>query len=679
LRAARRIAALATALAPLACAIATAASASDGHTLTGLRLYGASLWRSTNPFFVEWDPNPSLLTSSVHLQLFRSDGAMVGQATDEGLWSSGINVRVPEESGVYLLTAWDVDTATSAAGPVTWLPLHFDNTPPTSPAVNTPTWVAPGDSIPVHITHPPEPLPLSGIAGYAVSIDHGPNGSPCAQADRCVADEIDLPGGIDDDTTALTAAAEGVAYVHAAAVSGTGMRSATASREVEIDGTPPEVVLAGLPAGWADGPVRLTAAATDPLSGMAPGGPGGPLTAIAVDGAPATLTPGPKATAVVAGQGTHQVAYWARDAVGNAGDGSLPFSPAGRASIRIDETDPAVRFVAPDPDDPERIEAAVADSLSGPDPGRGGIALRRVGSSGPFQSLPTDWERGRLVARWNSDDFAHGAYEFRATGFDAAGNSTTSQAGIGGPLVLTDPVKREARVAFGFGGAALVYQRCARSDGSRHCRRAVVRSFAHRPTSRTVPCCHASVVGGRLVDPAGKPLAGQTVEVVERLAGGADAAERRTPAVTDARGYFRARLAPGPSRTLSAEFAGTRHLTRAAASSLRLRVRAGVQLRASTAKARVGGTPVVFSGRIVHPEARIPVRGLPVELEFRLPGLPWTQFRTVQSDAAGRFTYPYSFSDDDSAGVRFQFRAFVAASGNWPFAPATSRPLAVTG
>jgi RNA polymerase sigma factor (sigma-70 family) len=35
--------------------------------------------------------------------------------------------------------------------------------------------------------------------------------------------------------------------------------------------------------------------------------------------------------------------------------------------------------------------------------------------------------------------------------------------------------------------------------------------------------------------------------------------------------------------------------------------------------------------------------------------------------------------DDDSAGVRFLFRAFVPATGDWPFAPATSRPIAVTG
>jgi 5-hydroxyisourate hydrolase-like protein (transthyretin family) len=187
------------------------------------------------------------------------------------------------------------------------------------------------------------------------------------------------------------------------------------------------------------------------------------------------------------------------------------------------------------------------------------------------------------------------------------------------------------------------------------------------------------VVGGRLADVAGQPLAGQTVEVVEAFAGGARQKTRSTPVTTDADGYFDARLAPGPSRSVSVEFDGTRRLTRAAGRSLQLRVRAAVHLRVSTSRVRVGGAPVVFSGQIVHPETRIPARGLPVELEFRLPGTAWAEFRTVQSDAYGRFAYPYSFSDDDSAGIRFLFRAFVPATGDWPFAPATSRPLTVTG
>jgi hypothetical protein len=206
-----------------------------------------------------------------------------------------------------------------------------------------------------------------------------------------------------------------------------------------------------------------------------------------------------------------------------------------------------------------------------------------------------------------------------------------------------------------------------------------VRSFARRPPGRTVPCCHGALVGGQLVDGDGTPLPGQSVEVIEAFASGARNASRRTTLTTDADGRFSTRLAPGPSREITAEFPGTGRFTRVAGRRIHLRVRASVRLRVSTARVRVGGRPVVFSGRIAHPEAPVPATGLPVQLEFRLPGVPWTEFRTVQSDRFGRFRYPYSFSDDDSAGVRFLFRASVPATGGWPFAPATSRPVAVTG
>ena len=51
----------------------------------------------------------------------------------------------------------------------------------------------------------------------------------------------------------------------------------------------------------------------------------------------------------------------------------------------------------------------------------------------------------------------------------------------------------------------------------------------------------------------------------------------------------------------------------------------------------------------------------------------------MQTDAHGHFRYPYAFSDDDSRGVRFQFRAFAPAQAGWPYEPAASRPVAVTG
>jgi hypothetical protein len=677
-----RVRGLTAALALITVAVAlpsAIADASDGHTLTGLRDLDGITWRADPQFRVAWDPNPASPSSQIRFAVRIPDGGTIpGYEGVAAGTSSSTMVSVPATPGAYLLEVFDESQGT--VGPPVYLPLYFDNGRPDGVSISAPAWVAAGTVVPMHVSPPAWPWPISGIGGYAVSIDGAADGSPCSRADRCASDEVDLPGGLYDTSLALPAPAEGISYIHAVALSSSWVTSTTtATTRIGVDGTPPQVRLTGAPAGWAAGPVRLTAVASDPLSGMAAVGPGGPVTAIGIDGAPPSVTPGAAASATVTGQGTHRVVYWGRDAVGNAGDGSLPLSPPATATIQIDETDPTVRFLAGDPGDPERIEALVADSLSGPDAQHGSITLRRVGSSGGFKPLPTDVEHGRLVARWDSDDFPRGAYEFRAVGFDAAGNSASNLADGGAPLVLHNPVKREAQVAFGFGTTALVFPRCARSDGGRRCHRAVVHSFARRPAARAIPCCHGAVVGGRLVDAAGTPLPGQTIDVVENFMAGARHSDRRTAVTTDADGDFHSRLAPGPSREVSAEFAGTSRLTRAGGRLLRLRIRAGVHLRVSTGRVQVGGAPVVFRGRIVHPEARIPASGLPVELEFRLPGTPWTEFRTVQSDGAGRFHYPYSFSDDDSAGVRFLFRAFVPATGGWPFAPATSRPLAVTG
>jgi hypothetical protein len=656
------------------------ALATDPFDLT---VEGGDAWHAENQFLVSWDDGPSG-PETVHYAIRDAAGAPIPGYEEQTTRATVIGgLRVPAVPGVYLFEAWKQRAPgddTSPAPPVQ-VPLRFDDSRPAPVAVTGPGWVAAGEDIAVQLSHPTAPLPVSGIAGYAVSLDEQQDATPCARADRCAPAEVDLPHGVADDSIAFPSPPEGVRFVHVVAVSNSGMAStAVGTARVAVDGTPPQVALDGVPDGWAAGPVRVTAVAVDPLSGMDPAGPSGPITVLAVDGSPPLVAPGAEASTTVTGEGAHRVDFYGRDAVGNSGDGSLPFAHPASATVRIDESGPTVRFAAADPTDPERIEAMVADPLSGPDPDRGSIEVRQVGSSALFRPLSTDVRGGRLVARWNSDDYPHGAYEFRATGFDAVGNSTTSALGEGGaPLLLHDPVKLEARLAFGFGAGLLVFQRCARAAGARRCHRAVVRSFARRPGARTVPCCHSAVVGGRLLDAGGEPLSGQTVEVVEAFAAGARNGARRTALTTDADGRFSTRLAPGPSREVTAEFPGTRRLTRAAGRLLRLRVRAAVGLRVSTTAAQVGGAPVLFSGRIAHPETRLPASGLPVELEFRLPGMPWAEFRTVQSDAAGRFRYSYSFSDDDSAGVRFLFRAFVPATGGWPFAPATSRPLAVTG
>jgi hypothetical protein len=144
-------------------------------------------------------------------------------------------------------------------------------------------------------------------------------------------------------------------------------------------------------------------------------------------------------------------------------------------------------------------------------------------------------------------------------------------------------------------------------------------------------------------------------------------------------GTFLTHLPPGPSRSVQVSFAGTKLLTRAGGRTLQLDVRTAVRLDASSASAAIGGAPVIFTGQIAHDDATIPAEGRPVELQFRVGGAPWSEFRTIQTDAHGRFRYPYAFSDDDSHGVRFQFRASAPAQPGWPYAPGTSRPVAVTG
>ena len=62
-----------------------------------------------------------------------------------------------------------------------------------------------------------------------------------------------------------------------------------------------------------------------------------------------------------------------------------------------------------------------------------------------------------------------------------------------------------------------------------------------------------------------------------------------------------------------------------------------------------------------------------------MAGLAWSEFRTVQTDRRGRFSYRYAFADDDSRGVRFQFRAHLPAQEHWPYEPGSSRAIVVSG
>jgi hypothetical protein len=651
----------------------------EGNTNSG------NSWFPENRFALRWLRPPvaeqGFPITAANYRLFNAAGIALGEgdvrAPGNVTFIDKVRIPSPSPSGIYKAEVW-LEGPGGQPGPRVGATFRFDDVRP-GPAqpLQPPGWVAGNAAAVVTIDHPSGSQPISGIRGYAISVDRGPGSAPCAGSDRCSLAETDVRGGIGGDRVSLGVLPEGINVVRAVAVSNSGMRSLeTRSVVVHVDATLPEVTLRGVPQGWANGPVRVTATATDLMSGMAADGPGGPFTALAVDGGAPRSDHGDSTAAVVSGQGSHSVAFYARDAAGNV-DASTPAT----AVVRIDESPPQVAFVASqDPAEPERMEAVVTDRLSGPSPTRGSIAVRPAHSRQPFARLPTTVAGNRLVARWDSDAFPPGTYEFSATGYDAAGNTTQSERrGSGTRVVLANPLKKPTAINAGFGGRRLVWHRCSRDKGQRHCRREEIEAFEPRPKARVTPYGHGLSYAGQLTMVSGSALGGQPVQIVETFSAGADSEQRTTMVETAADGTFLARLAPGPSRRVEAVFAGNRTMTRVSGGRVRLRVLGDVRMHASSSTARIGGAAIVFSGGVGDLGAPIPAGGKPVELQFRFPGSDWSEFRTVQTDAHGHFRYAYKFSDDDSRGIRFQFRAFAPAQDGWPYEPAFSRPVFVTG
>jgi hypothetical protein len=641
-------------------AVAKASPPRPAELLVG----GGSGWHPSNRFALTWTIPPVEGSSLVatHYRIRDPLGAAIDESRVGWLRDGIAGLTVSKVAGTYLAEVW-FENAAGEQGPAATAQLRFDEgRPATSEPRPVPAWIGrTAFPLRVGLTHPAGPLPLSGIRGYAIAIGADPGQVPCAAPDRCSETETTLRGGISEDELEIAVLPEGTSYLHVVAVSGAGMKSTTAGRVVlRVDTTDPLTQLAGVPGGWTNRTVQLSAHAIDADAGMVLTGSGpAPFTAIRVDGgAPVIALADAVATSVI-DEGVHRIAYYARDAAGNVNDGNTQNGIVDRAAatawVRIDRTPASLAFAnSQDPGDPDVIRARIVDSLSGPDLSRGRIGVRRAGSGDRFEPLPQlSPGDGELRARWDSDAHPAGEYEFQAIGYDAAGNVTVaSRRRNGAAMVLSNPLKPATKLRDRFQGRGL---------------------------SRTVPYGKGVLLRGRLTTGLSSPLGGMPVRVVESFADGAVPASQVSTVRTGPEGSFSIRAAPGPSRTIALTFDGTPHLARSSGQTLHLAVRGRVQLHTSAGVARVGGPPLVFSGRVVSPPSAIPPGGKTVQLQFRLAGLPWSAFRTIQTDRHGHFRYAYRFSDDDSRGARFQFRAYAPAQDSWPYEPAGSRPILVNG
>ncbi|HET7485281.1 MAG TPA: hypothetical protein VFJ64_07865 [Solirubrobacterales bacterium] len=648
------------ALALLTIAVSTA-KAATGFQPLGLSVDGGEeSWHAESSFAVRWSNPPSV--AAVHYRLLDPSGQVSLAEARIGWAATAIQqLPVPQVPGAYIVEVWLEDSTGNEGDPVA-ARLRFDDSPPGHVDPLPPGgWISrTAFPLTLRLSRPADPQPLSSIRGYAVSIDLAADGEPCAGAFACSEGETDLRAGIEGNSLAISELPEGTSYVHAVAVSGSGVRSAVAGgATVRVDKTDPVTQLSGYPEGWSNRPLTLTATATDSGSGMTATSDGPTsFTAIRVDGGSPTAAAGDTVATTVIGSGVHKVAYYGRDAAGNVNDGGSSNGWSNRAPatavVRIDRDAPTLAFSnAQDPADPERIEARASDALSGIDPARGGISVRPVGSTGRFEALPTQASGTAFVAHWDSESAPPGEYEFRAMAFDRAGNSaSTSSRSDGAAMRLRGPLKIATTLSAGFQGT---------------------------PASRAVAFGRGVAYSGHLIAGRHTPLAGMPVRIIERFAAGAEPQERESTVWTGAGGAFRTRLAPGPSREVIAIAPSTPTLQGSHSRISNLAVRGRVHLGVSSRVAEVSGKPIVFHGKVASAGTETPADGRAVQLQFRLPGLTWSEFRTIRTDQRGRFRYAYRFADDDSRGVHFQFRAFVPAQAGWPFEPAGSLRVAVLG
>lgn len=321
-------------------------------------------------------------------------------------------------------------------------------------------------------------------------------------------------------------------------------------------------------------------------------------------------------------------------------------------TVWVDNVPPTAAFRNEQPaDDPELIRAPVADATSGIAPRSGLIEVRPV-AGGAWKPLGTELVGGELRARVDSLDYPPGDYELRATVDDVAGHRTITQSRAdGAPMVLTFPLRAPARLEA---------------------------ELANGADDQLVPYRSPGEVSGALTDPAGNPIAGQPVTVIETFAEGSLLDRRVRTVTTDAKGRFASKLPGGPSRDVAVEYGGSRRFIGAKESGIDFDVRGAATLTVSKRKVRAGSS-VHFGGKVKRYFAQIPKGGKLVEVQAK-SGNEWiTLKQAIGTDSKGRVDLSHRFRRFYTQPVTFTFRLKVTPETDWPYrGAATSARRKVT-
>jgi hypothetical protein len=357
--------------------------------------------------------------------------------------------------------------------------------------------------------------------------------------------------------------------------------------------------------------------------------------------------------------GEWTLSLWRRDAAGN----QIEDAASVPVTFRYDPEPPQVAFEQTAADDPTKISVLATDTISGL--ADGSIEISRAGTD-TWQGLPTDHDATHFTTRIDDTALPPGDYVLRATAHDQAGNeSSTTQRIDGQPMAITLPLRITSAMRAGVAIEKTVH-RTVRRHGKRHRVRRRVTTVA--PRAR-VAFGKTLQVTGQLANRDGQGIAGAEIQVFSS----SPTTPQQLVAVlnTDGNGRYTYAATATTSRTLHFSYAGSA-LVLPAASDVQVLVPAVSTLHVSRTHV-LNGQAVTFGGRTRT--LPVPAGGKLIQLEVWL-SRRWQTFRTVRTDAAGRWAIRYRFKR--TAGVqRFRFRAELPGEADYPYEPGNSKSIHV--
>jgi hypothetical protein len=456
--------------------------------------------------------------------------------------------------------------------------------------------------------------------------------------------------------------------------------SPVATYTVHISNQPPIV-------SFANGPSQSSwHAAAQSIDITAATNGGSPIQSIScgLNGQPTTTYTGASAHITISSDGDHQLTCTAESVSGVV-------SASRSWQFLIDTQPPSGYIDQPDPQNPQQLAATVADT----DSGVAGGTIQYGTADGNWISLPTsyDAQTGQLTATASDDNIPRGVYAVRVLVSDAVGNQATITAYSNGVAAthsvparlatslalaqsdrpaVTCSLKR-VRLPATHVHVRLVRNQKKRSRMRRSCRTSWVPAPGHATLTLSSP--KAARILGRLTTSAGQPIAGEQLAVTGTPAGWPTVI--LGAARTDATGDFAYTLPPGPSETVTVQFAGTKTIMDAAAST-RIFVHGAARI-AVTRQLRAGRWFTV-SGRVLAP-AYVPADGVLVQLRYEIRGnrgVGWAPFDgPVHTDSQGRWKVRFHLPTA-SRGLTYLLDALIASQTGWPYEQAITPTVART-